>query len=70
MKRGGGRMTFTEWCKQSGYTSQQLANMVGVSKKSIDAYRQGARTPTRRIENRLKSIGMPAGMFDQEEKLI
>lgn len=57
-------MTFTEWCKQSGYTSQQLADYVGVSKKAIDAYRQGVRTPTRQTEKKLKELGMPAGLFD------
>ena len=58
-------MKFKLWCIANGYTARKVEELTGISRKSIWAYWQGTRTPTRSAEAKLKEVlGIPAGLFD------
>ena len=57
-------MKFKLWCIANGYTAKKIEAITGISCKSIWAYWQGIRTPTRAREEKLKEmLGMPSGLF-------
>lgn len=59
-------MRFKEWCTANGYTAKKIAELTGISFRTIWAYYQGVRTPTRKNEAVLKEkLGLPSGLFDK-----
>lgn len=57
-------MKFKKWCAENGYTAQKIEELTGISRKSIFAYYQGTRAPTRKNEAILREkLGMPSGLF-------
>lgn len=58
-------MKFKLWCIENGYTAKKIEELTGISRRTIWAYFQGHRVPTRANERKLKEIlKMPSGLFD------
>lgn len=58
-------MRFKKWCRDNGYTARAIEELTGISYRTIWAYYQGTRAPTRKNEAKLKEkLGMPSGLFD------
>lgn len=58
-------MKFKLWCIANGYTAKKIEEITGISRKTIWAYFQGQRTPTRVNEKKMKELlNMPSGLFD------
>lgn len=58
-------MKFKLWCIENRYTAKKIEEITGISRKTIWAYWQGQRKPTRAKEAKLKEmLNMPSGLFD------
>ena len=58
-------MKFKLWCIANGYTAKKIEEITGISRNSVFAYWQEVRTPTRKVEAKLKEmLDMPSGLFD------
>ena len=58
-------MKFKLWCIANGFTAKKIEEITGISRRTIWAYFQGHRAPTRANEAKLKEmLNMPSGLFD------
>lgn len=53
IKEESKRNSFQKFCIEQGYTAQDVANLVGISKYTVYAYYRGERLPNRRTMKKM-----------------
>lgn len=47
---------FKKWCVKNGYTSRMISEKTGITARSILAYMQGVRYPSRQAMKKLEEV--------------